>query len=70
MPVTQVNKPVFQSSDGTQFDNEADAILRQVEIDMGGLIDEYVDELDLKERGKMVRYSIIMEWEKAKALSG
>lgn len=70
MPVTQVNKPVFQSSDGTQFDTEADAILRQVEIDMNDKIGEYIDELELKERGKQVRYSIIMEWEKAKALSG
>lgn len=69
MPVTQVSKPVFQSTDGMQFDTEADAILRQVEIDMDKPIWEYVEELDLKDRGKQVRHLAIMEWEKAKALS-
>ena len=69
MPVVQVSKPMFETTDGVQFQNEADAIQYQVTIDMKEPINEYLEELELKPRGRQVRYNLIMEWEQAKALS-
>ncbi len=64
--VTQVNKPVFQCTDGKQFDNESEAVIHQVTVDIEPLLNDYLASKEVTGRPATRIRNSITDWERFK----
>lgn len=63
----KVNKPVYVTDDGEEFESEVEALAHETRLNVEPKVREFVESLQMTERGRQGLLNRILEWEEHKA---
>lgn len=70
MDIEKVDKTVYKTSDGVEFENREHAVLHQAMIDEGATIDAFIETMDNTECFKGSMRRVLIQYSQYKAKSG